>query len=223
MRQLFILALIFPLATAYFFDCLDGCECDTEDEIIHCHNGNRKQLILPKGSRLRGFPVIALPYNDIKNLPNEETLLNKFPDLKVIDVERNPNFDCDSLTNYDKVKIISDCFKNATEVDQVPKIMRPTRNCDLTCQANKHYEKLHEYVLHLWEIIKQKYNDFDYDDTMRSIKQFFTMTIEKIKKLGSDIKDIYHSAVSEWNKPADGSISSSATTASPYGKYVDID
>ena len=45
----------------------------------------------------------------------------------MVDVERNPNFDCDSLTNYDKVKIISDCFKNVTEVDQVPKILRPTR------------------------------------------------------------------------------------------------
>lgn len=51
--------------------------------MIHCHNGERTQLRLPSGSRLRGFPVIGITYNQIRTLPDEETLLAKFPDLKV--------------------------------------------------------------------------------------------------------------------------------------------
>ncbi|KIH55569.1 hypothetical protein ANCDUO_14273 [Ancylostoma duodenale] len=111
----------------YVFDCLDNCECDTEDEVVHCHNGDRTELALPHGQRLRGFPVIGLTYNNIVRLPDEATLLSKFPDLKVIDVERNPNFDCDSLSDYDRVKIVSDCFKNVSEISRVPRIFRPTR------------------------------------------------------------------------------------------------
>ncbi|VDM79098.1 unnamed protein product [Strongylus vulgaris] len=128
----------------YVFDCLDDCECDTDDEVVHCHNGNRKELALPKGialpifltrdkrtfrlgQRLRGFPVIGMTYNDLHRLPDEATLITKFPDLKVIDVERNPNFDCDSLKEYDRVKIVSDCYKNVSEVSKVPRIFRPTR------------------------------------------------------------------------------------------------
>ncbi|KJH52348.1 hypothetical protein DICVIV_01440 [Dictyocaulus viviparus] len=113
------------LSLRYVFECLDKCECDTDDEVIHCHNGDRTEINLPQG-RLRGFPVIGLTYNNIWKLPDETTLLNKFPDLKVVDVERNFNFDCDSLKNYEEVKIISDCFKNITEIERVPRIFRPT-------------------------------------------------------------------------------------------------
>ncbi|VDK64165.1 unnamed protein product, partial [Cylicostephanus goldi] len=114
---------------AYVFECLDNCECDTDDEVVHCHNGNRKELPLPTGQRLRGFPVIGMTYNDLHRLPDEGTLLTKFPDLKVVDVERNPNFDCDSLKEYDRVKIVSDCYKNISEISKVPRIFRPTKVC----------------------------------------------------------------------------------------------
>ncbi|KAK5969139.1 hypothetical protein GCK32_018043, partial [Trichostrongylus colubriformis] len=147
----------------YVFDCLDKCECDTDDEVVHCHNGERTKLTLPEGQRLRGFPVIGMTYNNIVNLPDEKLLLNKFPDLKVIDVERNPNFNCSSLNQYDQIKIVSDCHKNISEISRVPRIFRPTRDCDLACQAERHYAALHKYVLHLWSIMKEKYENFNLD------------------------------------------------------------
>lgn len=75
---------------------------------------------MPVGARLRGFPVIGLTYNDIVTLPAEEDLLTKFPDLQVwdvlplsqypiffqiVDVERNENFDCESVANYKKATL----------------------------------------------------------------------------------------------------------------------
>ncbi|UMM14656.1 hypothetical protein L5515_002365 [Caenorhabditis briggsae] len=196
MRSAFWLFPIFCLAQGYFFDCLDDCECDTEDEVIHCHNGDRTQLRLPSGARLRGFPVIGLTYNKIVTLPDETTLLAKFPDLKVIDVERNPDFDCDSINNYEHIKIVSDCFKNITEISKVPKLFRPTKECDLACQTSKQYAKLHEYVLSLWEILKDKYENFDLDTTLRDIQQFFTMVVKKIHNVGQDINNRLEAAKS---------------------------
>ncbi|RCN49188.1 hypothetical protein ANCCAN_04761 [Ancylostoma caninum] len=205
-----LLLLSFSCAVGYVFDCLDNCECDTEDEVVHCHNGDRTELALPHGSvyfsqsipskkinkvwiffpgqRLRGFPVIGLTYNNIVRLPDEATLLSKFPDLKVIDVERNPNFDCDSLSDYDRVKIVSDCFKNVSEISRVPRIFRPTRECDLSCQAARHYAKLHEYVLHLWEILKQKYHDFDMDATLRQVQEFFKEVVRRVNQFSTDVQ-----------------------------------
>ncbi|KAK5965813.1 hypothetical protein GCK32_006955 [Trichostrongylus colubriformis] len=77
-----LLLLVVSCAFGYVFDCLDKCECDTDDEVVHCHNGERTKLTLPEGQRLRGFPVIGMTYNNIVNLPDEKLLLNKFPDLK---------------------------------------------------------------------------------------------------------------------------------------------
>jgi hypothetical protein len=65
------------------FDCLDDCECDTDDEVIHCHNKpNRERLQMPS-TRLRGFSVLGLTRNNIKVLPSQDLLLEKFPDLLV--------------------------------------------------------------------------------------------------------------------------------------------
>lgn len=62
---------------------MDSCECDTDDEVILCHNiPDRKEFELPL-KRLRGFKVIGLTQNDIRKLPKEKILLEKFPDLKV--------------------------------------------------------------------------------------------------------------------------------------------
>lgn len=50
--------------SGYVFDCLDNCECDTEDEVVHCHNGDRKELALPSGNLNPCFyfavPLLAL-------------------------------------------------------------------------------------------------------------------------------------------------------------------
>ncbi|CAD6193660.1 unnamed protein product [Caenorhabditis auriculariae] len=189
LRRLLLSIVLVHLAFGYVFDCLDGCECDTEDEVVHCHDGKRTKLHLPEGQRLRGFPVIGLTYNDIVRLPDEEVLLSKFPDLAVVDVERNPNFDCNSLNDYSKVKIVSDCFKNVSEISRVPKLYRPTKDCDVACQASRHYAKLHEYVLSLWEVLKEKYENFDFDATMKVIQEFFTRTMQKINTMGKELHE----------------------------------
>ncbi|CAI2297887.1 unnamed protein product [Caenorhabditis sp. 36 PRJEB53466] len=201
MRSIVWLLPIFYAAHSYVFECLDDCECDTEDEVIHCHNGDRTQLRLPAGARLRGFPVIGLTYNKLVRLPDEETLLSKFPDVKVIDVERNADFDCTSLDDYDKIKIVSDCFKNVTEIGKVPKLFRPTKECDVACQASKHYAKLHEYVLSLWDILKEKYENFDLDTTLRDIQEFFTMVVQKLNNVKQDINDRLEAAKAKRNHP----------------------
>ncbi|CAI5452645.1 unnamed protein product [Caenorhabditis angaria] len=189
MRSFLVFFAVFAVSSAYVFDCLDQCECDTDDEVVHCHNGERTELKLPQGQRLRGFPVIGLTYNKIVRLPDEKSLLAKFPDLKVIDVERNPDFDCNSLEEYNEIKIVSDCFKNVTEISKVPKLFRPTKDCDIGCQAERHYAKLHKYVLSLWEILKEKYENFDLDETLQQIQRFFVIAVNKINKLGKDIND----------------------------------
>ncbi|EGT31866.1 hypothetical protein CAEBREN_09399 [Caenorhabditis brenneri] len=201
MRSVLWLFPVFYFAQGYVFDCLDECECDTVDEVVHCHNGDRTKLSLPSGSRLRGFPVIGLTYNKIERLPDEETLLAKFPDLKVVDVERNPDFDCTTVDSYEHIKIVSDCFKNITEISKVPKLFRPTRECDVACQASKHYAKLHEYVLSLWEILKDKYENFDLDTTLRDIQDFFTLVVKKINNVGQDINNRLESAKAQRNHP----------------------
>ncbi|WKY12996.1 hypothetical protein Q1695_004092 [Nippostrongylus brasiliensis] len=186
-----------PYESGYVFDCLDHCECDTDDEVIHCHNGERTQLTLPTGQRLRGFPVIGVTYNRIVNLPDEATLLSKFPDLKVIDVERNPDFNCSSLHLYDKIKIVSDCHKNISEISRVPRIFRPTRGCDLTCQAEQHYKALHKYVLDLWAILKQKYENFDLDETLRQVQEFFVHVVKSVNQFGTKVQENWKKAQSE--------------------------
>ena len=96
----------------YRFDCLTStCLCDTDDEVIHCHNARLETVPLPE-NRLRGFLFLGMTGNRIRNLPSEQILLNKFPDLKVIDVENNHGvFDCESLAQYNKIKVLTDCGK----------------------------------------------------------------------------------------------------------------
>ncbi|KAJ1346340.1 hypothetical protein KIN20_001103 [Parelaphostrongylus tenuis] len=92
------------------------------------------------------------------------------------------------LKEYERVKIISDCFKNATEIDRVPRIYRPTRECDFACQAAKHYVKLHGYVLHLWEILKDKYKNFNLDETLRQVQEFFKNLVRRVNQFGTDVQ-----------------------------------
>ncbi|CAB60416.1 Slit-like 3 protein [Caenorhabditis elegans] len=222
MRSALWLFPVFYLAQGYVFDCLDDCECDTVDEVIHCHNGDRTKLKLPASSRLRGFPVIGLTYNKIERLPDEETLLAKFPDLKIIDVERNPDFDCTTVNDYEHIKIVSDCFKNITEISKVPKLFRPTRECDVACQASKHYAKLHEYVLSLWEILKDKYENFDLDTTLRDIQDFFTLVVKKINNVGQDINNRLESAKTARNHPKQVTPMPDLTEVQIQGEETDV-
>lgn len=42
-------------------------------------------------------------------------------------MERNPDFDCSSLLEFTKVKVISDCYKNISDISQIPEMLRPSK------------------------------------------------------------------------------------------------
>ncbi|KAF8382675.1 hypothetical protein PRIPAC_71817 [Pristionchus pacificus] len=207
---LFSLLLLIPLSSAYVYPCLDACECDTTDEVIHCHNGERKTLALPDEGRLRGFHAIGMTFNKVEKLPSEDEIIDKFPDVLAIDVERNPDFDCSSLLEFTKVKVISDCYKNISDISQIPEMLRPskvgvvwmneTADCDFECTAKKHYNDLHKYVMKLWEVIKEKYRTFDKDQALEQIKvwmadvvkTFFIETVQSINRKIDKSLDEFH-------------------------------
>lgn len=83
--------------------------CDTDEEVISCHNNpKRTQLPLPE-KRLRGYNVIGITNNDLRVLPEESVLKSKFPDLQGIDVFNNPNFDCTQIPEFKQIHILSAC------------------------------------------------------------------------------------------------------------------
>nr|CDQ00504.1 Bm6778, isoform b [Brugia malayi] len=155
----FYLSVILSAIHGYVFPCLDECQCDTDDEVIYCHNGRRTTLELPD-IRLRGFIVIGLTNNAIEKLPDEKSILELFPDLMAIDVEGNAQFDCESLKAYKKIKI-----------------------CDFQCQVNKHYKILYNYVVKLWKMLKMKYDDIDKEKIIKDVKDFFVNIAKKIEEL----------------------------------------
>uniref|UniRef100_A0A183C9H2 ShKT domain-containing protein n=1 Tax=Globodera pallida TaxID=36090 RepID=A0A183C9H2_GLOPA len=190
----------------YTFNCLDGCECDTDDEAIHCHNRpDRLRVQLPP-IRLRGFTVLALTRNNIEVLPSEEVLLEKLPDLKAVDVEGNDNFDCSTLDHYSKLAVMSDCGKSAAELEadrtKLPSDTQPTevlgidlmylnrfhqKDCDLKCVADKRSRELREYVKHLWEMVKQKISRLakkhGLDKVVDDVGSFFNDVGERISNI----------------------------------------
>ncbi|MCP9266382.1 hypothetical protein DINM_021929 [Dirofilaria immitis] len=143
----------------YVFPCLDGCQCDTDDEVIYCHNGRRNTLNLPD-NRLRGFVVIGLTNNAIEKLPDEKSILEKYPDLKAIDVEGNERFDCESLKEYKTIK-----------------------TCDFQCQLDKHYKVLYSYLVKLWKMLKTKYDEIDKEKIVKDVQDFFVNIVKKIDEL----------------------------------------
>uniref|UniRef100_A0A915E744 Uncharacterized protein n=1 Tax=Ditylenchus dipsaci TaxID=166011 RepID=A0A915E744_9BILA len=175
------------LSYGYVFDCLDDCECDTDDEVIHCHNKpNRDRLQLPQ-TRLRGFTVLGLTKNNIKVLPSQELLKEKFPDLVAIDIEGNKNFDCSTLEDqYTKIAVLSDCGKEVPLPDNVTVVETvgpPTPECDLKCQSRRHYDSMHEYFLRLWELIKQKLAELTKQSQFfRDLQDFFTEVGKRISE-----------------------------------------
>uniref|UniRef100_A0A0N5AB59 LRRNT domain-containing protein n=1 Tax=Syphacia muris TaxID=451379 RepID=A0A0N5AB59_9BILA len=180
------LCYLAAISQGYEFNCLDNCICNTDDETIHCNNGGRKKLVLPK-SRLRGFSIIGMTYNDIEYLPPEDELKKKFPDLRVIDVENNSNFNCTSLATYRRIRIYSDCV-NTTHPKlikgRLPDITEPD-TCGMTCIANYHYEALQKYIAYLWNELKQKYENFDKQQFLEDIKKYIKDFTEKIKTINN--------------------------------------
>ncbi|KAM3726948.1 Nuclear RNA export factor [Dirofilaria immitis] len=183
----FYLSIISSAIYGYVFPCLDGCQCDTDDEVIYCHNGRRNTLNLPD-NRLRGFVVIGLTNNAIEKLPDEKSILEKYPDLKAIDVEGNERFDCESLKEYKTIKVYSDCEGSEpilTKDRRLPDINigEPTDTCDFQCQLDKHYKVLYSYLVKLWKMLKTKYDEIDKEKIVKDVQDFFVNIVKKIDEL----------------------------------------
>uniref|UniRef100_A0A0N4ZI65 LRRNT domain-containing protein n=1 Tax=Parastrongyloides trichosuri TaxID=131310 RepID=A0A0N4ZI65_PARTI len=178
MRFLLLILLNITFLFGYTFKCLDDCECDTDNEIIHCHNLALENIKFPQ-KRLRGFIVLGLTHNNLHYLPSEELLLEKFPDLKGVDVEGNTAFDCDTLDHYKKLAIFSDCGKsekagNHTSEDfHIVAINEPTNECNLECQIIKHTKSLTEYAKHLWTLLLQKLEELERSKAWGEVKEAY--------------------------------------------------
>ncbi|KAK6023421.1 hypothetical protein OSTOST_10792 [Ostertagia ostertagi] len=185
--QFLLLILLVSCAFGYVFDCLDRCECDTDDEVVHCHNGERTHLTLPTGQRLRGFPVIGMTYNNIVNLPDEKLLLNKFPDLKVIDVERNPNFNCSSLSQYDQIKIVSDAIR-ISQKSVGSREYYDRQRIGLAASERTLLRSPSTIMFHRVNHEAEIYEDFNLDDTLRQLQEFFKMVANRVNQMGTKIQ-----------------------------------
>jgi len=190
--SLLILLVACSTAFGYIYTCLDNCDCDTDDEAIHCHSGERETLHMP-ATRLRGFSVIGLTRNNIRQLPSQTLLLQKFPDLKAVDVEGNPNFNCSSLDYYTKVVVMSDCGKSADELlnSTLPSTIEPTADCDFACQRDRHVKALQDYLIRLWRMIKAKVAELKRENKwMQDVENFFAELSQKVaatlKELGAE-------------------------------------
>ena len=176
-----LLTLLKHQSSAYTYTCLDDCECDTDDSAIHCHAGERDRLQMPK-TKLRGFDVVGLTRNNIKVLPSEDLLLEKFPDLKAVDVEGNADFDCSTLDQYSRITVISDCGKTPEELEKerakLPTTAEPNDECDVGCQADRRAKELHQYIVRLWEVIKEKLREVSkkhgLDKFVEDVQKFFS-------------------------------------------------
>ncbi|KAE9556116.1 hypothetical protein FO519_000604 [Halicephalobus sp. NKZ332] len=187
LRLLFFLYLTASVS-GYIFKCIGKCECDTDVETIHCHNdGDRQRLELPE-KRLRGYSYIGITHNDIRVLPSEELLLEKFPDLQAIDIEQNANFDCSTLDHYKKIQILSDCGKNPDEIENINvyDIMPATNDCDYKCQVKRHYDSLSAYVRRLLKVLQEKFDNLNNTKFVTDIRNWFSELIADLKSEKSD-------------------------------------
>jgi len=196
----------------YVFDCIDECECDTDDSAIHCHNKPlREQLQLPE-KPLRGFIVLGITNNNIKTLPGEAKLLDVFPDLKAVDVECNPNFDCSTLSDYKKIQIMSNCGKsqNDTKCEDFPRPnAEPTEDCDAQCQMKRYYSRLHQYILKLWRSLLKKLNKVrDQNPWIKDIEKWFKDAAKSVGDAANDATkdDGWFTDVENWFKGAADSV-----------------
>ncbi|KAL3120678.1 hypothetical protein niasHT_007970 [Heterodera trifolii] len=187
----FLLLVLAKGFEGYTFSCLDGCECDTDDEAIHCHNRPDRHSVQLPPSRLRGFTVLALTRNNIDVLPSEEVLLEKLPDLKAVDVEGNEHFDCSTLDHYRTLMVMSDCGKTPEQLEadraKLPTDTQPNEDCDFECVANRRSRELREYVKHLWEMVKEKVSRLakkhGLDKVVDDVGNFFNDVGERISNI----------------------------------------
>jgi len=108
--------------------------------------------------------------------------LKNYPDITVIDVEGNAVFDCDSRAAYTKLTLLTDCDANIGRPNRViivPPVGEATEQCDLKCKMEKHYLKLRDYVITVWERIKVSYDDIDKEQIINEIKEFIRKLLNK--------------------------------------------
>uniref|UniRef100_A0A0K0E6I2 LRRNT domain-containing protein n=1 Tax=Strongyloides stercoralis TaxID=6248 RepID=A0A0K0E6I2_STRER len=171
--------------------CLNDCDCDNVEEIIHCHKMGLKSLTLPKNP-LKNYKVIRLTDNDIEYLPSEEMLKKKFPQLEGIDVEGNSNFECQSIPYYRKITIFSDCNDNGvivsnnnetTTTSQKPNVaLDEEESCDLKCTISKKAHKLADYAKYYWNKLLEKLRKFNKENkTWNEIKGAFNSFREALE------------------------------------------
>uniref|UniRef100_A0A914CSG3 Uncharacterized protein n=1 Tax=Acrobeloides nanus TaxID=290746 RepID=A0A914CSG3_9BILA len=123
--------------------------------------------------------------NNLEYLPSEEALKESFPDIIAVDVEANPNFDCSTLDQYKQIQILSNCGKDESELDNiiVDTVHTPTDDCDMQCQLDYHYRKLHEYVNKILKVLKEKFEEAQKHPVVKDVKNWFSEMFEKIKKM----------------------------------------
>jgi hypothetical protein len=207
---LFLISVTLLLAPreidGYVFECVDKCQCDTDDSAIHCHNKpEREQLQLPE-KPLRGFSVLGITNNNLKALPSEDTLLEIFPDLKAVDVECNPNFDCSSLSEFKTLQIISQCNKTGgkdeTICEPLPAtVPPPTEDCDASCQMKRYYARLHNYILKLWHALLKKLAKVrDQNPWMKDVEKWLRDAAKTVEEAANDAtkEDGWFTSAGDW-------------------------
>uniref|UniRef100_A0A0K0G1I6 LRRNT domain-containing protein n=1 Tax=Strongyloides venezuelensis TaxID=75913 RepID=A0A0K0G1I6_STRVS len=186
--------IIYLLSLLVFLDfsssdnvtCIRGCVCDTKDEVINCHNLKLTSLTLPKDS-IPNFTVLRATNNDLQYLPSEDLLRKKFPQLQGVDVEGNPNFDCQSLRFYRHLTIFSDCDEYGVIVPKDVKI--PTSDddnneCGLKCTINAKARALTDYAKYYWEKLLEKLRRFDRENrTWNEMKDLFNNLHNAMKEI----------------------------------------
>ncbi|CAD5215398.1 unnamed protein product [Bursaphelenchus okinawaensis] len=153
--NLILLSTFIIALSASTFKCADGsCVCDTDQEVVSCHNNaSRTELPMPE-KRLRGFVAIGITRNDLKTLPPEEEILQKYPDLLGIDVCGNKNFDTSIIPNYNKIHILA--CEGDEEKTYVDETTVPTDDCDIQCVAMQKVESAKKYLKHLYQLLLKK-------------------------------------------------------------------
>uniref|UniRef100_A0A0N5BXT5 LRRNT domain-containing protein n=1 Tax=Strongyloides papillosus TaxID=174720 RepID=A0A0N5BXT5_STREA len=191
----FCLLLIFIfLNTIYgaIFKCLDNCECDDSEGVIHCHELKLTFLNLPK-KPMENYRVLRLTDNNLEYLPSEEMLKSKFPQLTGVDVEGNSNFDCDSIKYYKRLTIFSDCTdKGIIESKKVTTTSSTTDasgddDCDIQCKISNKAQEFANYAKRYWKKFVEKLEQFDRENkTWIEIKGVF-------KSFKNTLADVFNS------------------------------
>ncbi|CAI4228929.1 unnamed protein product [Auanema sp. JU1783] len=154
--------------------CLDDCICELSESnpLIRCEAGDRTEVNIPKRA-VGGFEILALPCNNIVNLPTPEILQAFFPDVKAIDVEGNPSFNCSQLDMYKKDFVInSDCGKDVPfDCASIEK------ECDFKCSG---LHKIKELWKKFKETIARKAKEWGADQAFQDVQDWFHSTYRSL-------------------------------------------